>query len=39
MIDVFVSEYTGLIDRTEKYRGDKIPFRLVEALDSPITIS
>lgn len=48
MIDVFVSENTGLINRTEKYSGEKnpyvirrAPFRVFEALDSvasPLTI-
>lgn len=43
MIDVFVSENTGLINRTEKYSGEvnpyvirRAPFRVFEALD-PVT--
>jgi hypothetical protein len=47
MVDVFVSENTGLINRTEKYSGEKnpyvirrAPFRIFEALEpvtSPLT--
>jgi hypothetical protein len=43
MIDVFVSENTGLLNRTEKYTGEinpyvirRAPFRIFEALD-PVT--